>query len=200
MSNDSQTTQVWAHRSREAVGVFTSPSALDSAVKRLLAAGFQRRSISVLGTKEEVKATIGHFYREVSEAEDDPRAPRAEFIPSADRFAAETTSLVMPLYVGGMLGAAAVVASGGALALALAGTVLGCVTGGTLGGLLAESVAGDRAHQVEKYLERGATILWVSVAGVGKEETAIAILKNTGARDVHVHEITSEWSRRRQAL
>lgn len=51
MVDDRRVVSVWAHRTREAVGVFAEPDALEAAVDRLEASGFHRANISVLGTE-----------------------------------------------------------------------------------------------------------------------------------------------------
>jgi hypothetical protein len=194
--DDSRATQIWAHRTREVVAVFVNPAALESAVKRLRAAGFHASDISVLGSDEQVRTAMGQLYRSVLEIEDNPHAPRADFVPGAVRYAGEVASVALPLYIGGLLGAAAVVASGGALALAVAATIVGSAGGATLGGLLAEAVARHHANRVEQQLARGGMALWVKTAGVEQERRAAAISRHSGGRDVHVHEIHTEWSRR----
>lgn len=199
MTDDSRTTQAWAHRTHEVVGVFTNPAALESAVKHVQEAGFHRTDISVLGTDAQVKASIGQLYRSASEVEDDPRAPRANFVPGSDRYAQEVASIALPLYFGGLLGAAAVVASGGALALAIAATIICSAGGATLGGLLADAVAEHHAKRVAEQLARGGIVIWLKTTNAEHERRAIAILRHAGPHDVHVHEIRTERNRKNTA-
>ncbi len=62
-------------RTREAVGVFTDPAALEAAVYELLGSRFDKATISVLGSDAEIRKRVGHLYRSVEEIEDDRRAP-----------------------------------------------------------------------------------------------------------------------------
>jgi len=158
-----------------------------------------RPKLAVLGTDAQVKASIGHLYRSVSEIEDDPRAPRANFVPGSDRYAAEVASIALPLYFGGLLGAAAVVASGGALALAIAAALVCTAGGATLGGLLADAVAEHHAKRVAEQLSRGGIVLWLKTTDAEQERRAIAVFRHAGAHDVHVHEIHAEWHRKNAA-
>jgi len=110
-------------------------------VDDLEASGFERTAISVLGSDDEIRKRVDRLYRTVTEIEDDPRAPRISVVSTGTLFKSEATAIVFPLYVGGFAGAAAVVASGGALALAVAVAILGSAAGAGLGGLLASATA-----------------------------------------------------------
>jgi hypothetical protein len=61
--------------SREVVGVFADPVALERAVTELEMAGFDPAAISVLGSDGEIRKRVG-LYRSVAEIEDDARSPR----------------------------------------------------------------------------------------------------------------------------
>lgn len=188
MRTEAATTTEGSHV-REVVGVFVSADALDAAVDHLSAAGFHRSSISVLGTDDKVKGKIAHHYRRVTEIEDDECAPRAAFVSRRVRLAGEMTTVVIPLYIGGLLGAAAVVASGGALAVAIAGLILGSATGASIGGLLADAVAQHHARRIEEQLAQGGLVLWVRVLDQQSQQRALAVLERAGARHLHVHEL-----------
>lgn len=173
----------------EVVGVFPNANALDTAVHRLKAAGFPMASLSVLGTDDEVKARIGHLYHSVTEIEDDARAPRSHFVSGEARLASEMTTVAIPLYIGGLLGAAAVAASGGALAAAIAALIVGSASGGSIGGLIAEAVARHHANRIEEQVAQGGLVLWVQVADQSGADRAMAELREAKARDLHVHTV-----------
>jgi hypothetical protein len=181
------------YRVLEAVGVFANPDALEAAVDELENAGFDRASISVLGSDDEIKKRIGRFYHSVAEIEDDMRAPRASLVSLRTRFKEEATAIAFPLYVGGLAGVAAVVASGGALALAIAAAIIGSATGASLGGLLASAIAEHHAKQIEELIAQGGLVLWVKIADDDATRRALAVLENAGARNVHIHEIRRRW-------
>jgi hypothetical protein len=48
-------------------------------------------------------------------------------------------------------------------------------------------------HVLEQ-LSRGGMVLWVSVRDDTEERRALQVLKDAGARDVHVHEVQREWT------
>ncbi len=177
------------YRAREAVGVFSDPNALETAVNELEVSGFDRASISVLGSDAEVRKRVGRPYGNVAEIEDDARAPRASFEPESERIENQAATVVFPLYIGGLAGAAAVVAAGGALALAIAVAIIASAAGVTLGGLLAGAIAEHHATRIEEQIAQGGLVLWVKVADSNAEKRALAVLENCGAHDVHIHEV-----------
>jgi hypothetical protein len=191
---DLATKKPQTYRTREAVGVFADADALEAAVNDLESSGFDRASISVLGSDSEVRNRVGRLYRNVLEIEDDPRAPRTSFVSSARRLAGETAAVVFPLYIGGLAGLAAVVASGGALALAVGVAIIGSAAGASLGGLLAGAIAEHHAMKIEEQIGQGGLVLWVKLADDDAERRALAVLEKSGARDIHIHKIQREWT------
>lgn len=179
--------------SREAVGVFADPDALEAAVTALESAGFDRAAISVLGAASKVRDRIGRLYETVREIEDDPRVPRAAFISRGSRLEGAAAAVVAPFYLGGLTGAAAIVASGGALATAIAGTILAGAASGGLGALLVYAVARHHAAQIASQVTRGGLVLWVGVRADADAERALTILRQSGGTDVHLHEVSKAW-------
>ncbi|HEY7247980.1 MAG TPA: hypothetical protein VH678_29300 [Xanthobacteraceae bacterium] len=175
-------------KAREAVGVFQSPDALEAAVDALEVSGFDRAAISVLATDAKAKAYVDRFYWTSGEVE----TTHAAFVSRDVRTEGEAAAVGIPLYIGGFAGTAAVVASGGTLALAIAATVAGAAAGAGLGGLLAAAIARRHAEHVREQLHKGGLVLWVSVADTDAEKRALAVLAKAGAGNVHVHEI--DWS------
>jgi hypothetical protein len=174
---------------REAVGVFDSAEALEAAVDRLEASGFNRAEISVLASDKTVRERLGRLYSSVAEIVDDPRAPQTAFVSQASRAESEAALVGVPLYIGGLVGGLAVVASGGAMALAFAAAIgLGAVGAG-LGGLLGRVIAHHHIYRVLEQLAQGGLVLWVSVRDDASAAHALAILIDAGARDAHLHEI-----------
>jgi hypothetical protein len=192
MGEDTVKTATGTDRAREAVGVFQNPGALEAAVDALEVAGFDRAAISVLATGAEAKAQINRLYHTLGELEDSGDATHAAFADSDSWTEGEAMTVGIPLYIGGIAGAAAVVAAGGALALAVAETIAGAAAGAGLGGLLAAAIARRHSAQVQEQLHRGGLVLWVSVADAEAEKRALAVLDKMAARDIHVHEINRE--------
>lgn len=194
MSEDTIKTAAAKEGAREAVGVFRSPDALETAVDALEISGFDRAAISVLATDAKAKAYVDRFYRTLGELEDSDRTTHAAFASRDSRTEGKAAAIGIPLYIGGFAGAAAVVAAGGALALALAATVVGAAAGAGLGALLATAVARRHAEHVREQLHKGGLVLWVSVADADAEKRALGALEKAGASDLHVHEIKGSRS------
>jgi hypothetical protein len=77
---------------------------------------------------------------------------QAVYVPKGSRAEGEAALLGVPIYIGGLAGGLAVVASGGAMALAFAAAIgLGAVGAG-LGGLLARVVAHRHVFRVREQL------------------------------------------------
>jgi hypothetical protein len=179
---------------REAVGVFGTPDALDDAVDRLEAAGFGHAAISVLANDKTVRERLGRLYRTVDEIVDDPRAPMASYVSKDSRTEGEAAVVGVPLYIGGIMGGLAVIASGGAMALAFAAAIgLGAVGAGA-GGLLARVIAHRHIDHVWEQLSQGGLVLWVSVTDDETAARALEILIAAGASHAHLHELDREWS------
>jgi hypothetical protein len=88
-----------------------------------------------------------------------------------------------------LAGALAIVASGGALAVAAAAAAAGGVAGGGLGAMVGKLLGREPAKQLEALLEAGGLVLWVRVHSADQEEKAQEILRRQGGEAVRVHEI-----------
>jgi hypothetical protein len=198
MPDHHTTKKLQSYRTREAVGVFVNPAALEAAVHALENAGFDTSTISVLGSDDEIRKRVGHRYHRVAEIEDDTHAPRTSFVSVGTRLKGEMAAVVFPLYIGGLAGAAAVVAAGGALALAIAAAIMGSAAGSGLGGLLAAAIAEQHSKRVEEQLARGGLVLWVKVGDAAAGRRALAVLREAGAHDVHLHQIRHVHQIRRE--
>src|SRR5688572_20419077 len=104
---------------REAVGVFTNANALQAAMVELQENGFERWELSVLAEEETIKEKLGHIYRRVEEAEDDPNAPRTIFVSEENIGVAKGVVIGTPLYIAAVTTTAVIVASGGTLLTAI---------------------------------------------------------------------------------
>jgi hypothetical protein len=178
---------------REVVAVFGSGDRLESAVENLEAAGFRREDISMMASHEAVAENLNHRFETVQRMEDDPRVPQAAFIAKDDLAAGKAAAIGIPLYIGASVGSLAVVASGGALALAIAAAVAGGLAGGGLGGLAAHVIGRNHAEAIEKQLADGGLLLWVRVSDSAREDEAIGVLTASGGEHVHAHDIRRTW-------
>ena len=108
------------------MGVFDNADALDAAVDELEMMGFNRAIFSVLASDKTVEDRLRRLYRSVVEIEDDPRALLAAFVSKDPRVEGEAATVGVPLFIGGIAGGLAVVASGGTFAAALDAAIPVC--------------------------------------------------------------------------
>lgn len=195
MATNTKGTQ-WTYQAREAVGVFRDATSLESAIDALENDGFDRASISVLATDPHSGQKLEAFYKTAKDIEDNGHVPQTAFISTDERTEGEALAVAAPFYVGGVAGAVAVTAVGGALALAFAAALVTGTAAAGVGALLAGAIARHHAAHVEEQLKKGGLVLWVGVANAEAEKQALAILQEAGAEDIHVHEVEREWNLR----
>jgi len=179
---------------RQAVGVFGNADLLEAAVDELEISGFNRAAISVLASDKTVKDRLGRLYRSVAEIMDDPRAPLTAFTSRDSRVGGEAAVVGAPLFIGGITGGLAVVASGGALAAAFAAAIALGAVGAGIGGVLARVISQHHTDRVAQQLAQGGLVLWVGVRDDAAAARALEILIKGGAHDAHLHEIQREWT------
>jgi hypothetical protein len=151
---------------REAVASFANRTQLDDAINRLMAAGFARDDISVLGSHASLEAPSGN----------------------ADAMAGlvEEVKYIAPLTVAGI-----VLLSGGPIAASIAGVIGAGLGGAALKELLDRYAAGGRAEEFAAALQAGAVLLWVRVPDPELEATAVRVLEDAGGRNAHLHARTA---------
>ncbi|MEQ8964246.1 MAG: hypothetical protein RID91_00350 [Azospirillaceae bacterium] len=176
-----------AQLTREAVGVFHSAQALQDAIDELLRSGFDRANLNLLAGDEAVQAKLGHIYRKIEEAEDDPEAPRRAYVAPEAYGDLEGGIVGTLIYLPAIVATGAVVASGGGIPAAIAAAALGAGGGGVVGGALAKLIGRQHADEVQAALEAGGLLLWVTTGTPEAEAKAVAILKRHSGDDVHVH-------------
>ncbi len=170
---------------REAVGIFDSEKQLQAAIDDLLSHGFNRAEISVLAPVSAVEEKLGHRFKSVAEIEDDPEAMSKAYIPVETIGDAEGAVIGSLLYVGAFAGIV-LVASGGALAAALAALALGG-SGTAVGVALARFIKQHHADYIADQLEKGGLLLWVRTWDQKDEAKAVELLSVHSAHDVHIH-------------
>lgn len=173
---------------REVVGVFSRADDFQHAIDELLSAGFDRAQLSLLASASAIEQKLGHRYSRVSDFEDDLTVPRAAYVSAESIGDAEGGIIGGLLYVGATAAAGAIVASGGALAMAIAAATLGGGIGGLLGAILARSIGRRHSQYLQEQLDRGGLLLWVSAWDAHAEKRAAAILEKHSGRDVHVRD------------
>jgi Heat induced stress protein YflT domain len=188
------------YTAREVVGVFPGPDVLQEAVDELLTAGFNRAAISVLATDQAAQERLHRLYGTTDAAADDPKAPHAPYVFGDSRTEGKAAVIGVPFYIASLAGAAAVVASGGALAVALAAAAATGAAGAGLGALLVGTLSKQHSATVEEHLARGGLVAWVGVPDKAKEERALAVFRRCHAREVHVHAVTRTWGTEQRPL
>ena len=183
-----------AYKACEAVGILDDAAALDAAVDELERSGFDCAAISVLASDSIVHERLSKLDSSVQEIEDNPEAAQSRFKSKDDLTEGKTAAIGIPLYIGGIAGGLAVVASSGAVVLAITAAIAAGVVGAGIGGLLARLIAHRHIAQVAKQLAQGGLVLWVSVLDDTSSARALDILIRAGARDVHEHEIARQWT------
>jgi hypothetical protein len=178
---------------REAAAVFRSREQIDEAVTALLRAGFDRADIDLMASAQAVREKLGGAYVAVEELADVPDTPRKSFIAREDVTTMVAAVAGILSYIGATASAMAVVASGGAVALAaVAALVGGGLTGGTGAFLIHQIVGQQWGDELETLMEAGGLVLWVRVHNAEQERTVVEILRSLGGEAVHVHEIELE--------
>ena len=175
---------------REAIAYFADEGALESAILALQEAGIDRSRISVLGRlpPQGKAGSARNWMRHLVDIEDAPRGAPTDRATLAE---AETAVVALPGYGGAMLGLIAVMASGGALGLAVATAILTGAMGSGAGYLLARSIGEHHGDEVASQLEAGGLVLWVALKG--DDETVAGILRDANGAKVHVNEHEGHW-------
>ncbi len=175
---------------REASAVFGSAAALQSAVDKLLASGFTRDDLCVLGSEKALREKFGDHIPDSRQLADNPATPRGTFVSSGSRAEGLAALAGIPVYVGGA-GAATIAALGGATVVATAGAAVGVgLAAGALGLYAARCMEKRHADQIDKHLMHGGLVLWVRADDKEREVRALEILRSNGATDLRVHTVT----------
>ena len=169
----------------EAVAVFHDVARMDAAVEALIKAGFDKDDVSLLASEQAVEDKLGHRYERVEELEDSADAPRVTYRTLAEFVDTERTVTNVLTYLPTMVAAGTVVASAGVVAAAVTGAAVG---GAVLSTILARWMDQTHANHIQEQLEHGGLLLWVSASTPEKQETAIRLLKEHEATDVHLHD------------
>ncbi|MDX2205981.1 MAG: hypothetical protein NW223_24760 [Hyphomicrobiaceae bacterium] len=173
---------------REVVGVFPDTGSFGRAIDALQSAGLDRARLSVLAGGEVAEAQLRSAgFRRVDDLLDSEDAPRTSLTEPESIGVAQGALVAGLFYVGAGLGAAAIGASGGALAPVVAGALAGGSAGGGLGAFLAQSLGAGRARYAEAHLAHGGLVLWARVVSHDEEARVIALMREHGGHEVHAH-------------
>jgi len=175
----------------EAVGLFHSANDMEAAIDDLLTQGFDRADLSLMASEEAIAEKLHGKYTSVRDLEDRADVPTTAYIPRETLGTVGGSVIGALIYVPAMLGLTTVVASGGALAAAIAAMAIYGGVGATLGTILATLIGRTQSDLIAAHLERGGLLLWVHTSDTHHEERALAIMQGHNAEDVHVHTLPS---------
>ena len=175
---------------REAVGVVDSLEELDELVTQLTTHGVDRTDISLMGSFSAVFHKLKKVYRRPDEVADLPGVPRRSLVTRDDVYASTALVFGTLLTVGSFGAALPVVASGGALATAIAAAVGGGAAAGALARIIRDRVVNPRdAARLEDDLMSGGLVVFVRVDTPEEEARALKIMRDVGVDNVHVHDV-----------
>ena len=151
---------------REVVGVFADREQFEAAIRALLAAGYERRDLSVLASHESLDAA------------GKPSKPWKDAI----------TALVGEVkYEVPLVASGAILLAGGSVAALIAGLVGATVGGMAVKEVLDEVTSSPHTDDFARALNAGSVILWVQIPHGEKESISATILEECGATNVHTH-------------
>lgn len=152
----------------EVVGVFSDQDRFQAAVSALQAAGFDHADLSLLGTHESLDA-----------AGRPERSWKDVLTALVGEFRFEP-----PLVASG-----AIFLAGGPVAATIAAIIGAAVGGVAIKEVMEEVTAKPHSEAFARALEAGSVILWVRAEDEDRERTAMGILKEHGAANVHPRRI-----------
>jgi hypothetical protein len=175
---------------REVVGTVHSLEEIDALVDRLTTSGFDRGDISLMASHDAVVRKLRAVYRDPVEIAEAPGLPRRDLMTRDD--VASVSAVVFGTLVSvGALGAAVpIIASGGALAAIAGAALTGGAAATAIGKVIRDRIVkGLDAATLENDLLHGGLVVFVRARDPEREGEAIAIMRDCGASNVHVHEV-----------
>ena len=171
----------------EVVGLFHTAKDMQAAIDELQTHGFDRADLSVMASEHAIEEKFKGTYVPVRDLEDRPDVPTMAYVSKEFLGAPEGALVGAFMYVPAVIGLAAVVASGGSLAAAIAAVAITTGAGGAIGAILARLIDRRYAHQIEEHLALGGLLLWAATRDKEHVETAMAVMREHGAEDAHTH-------------
>jgi len=175
---------------REAAALFPSEDKLEDAILALQESGIDRSRISVLGHLPS-RSEAGHTRNWIRHLVDIDDAPRGAPKQRSTLAQAETAVVALPGYGGAMLGLIAVMATGGALGLAVASAIVAGAVGSGAGYLVARSIGHHHDERVMSQIEAGGLVLWVTLHD--DDDAILEMLDAAGGDSIHVTEREGHW-------
>lgn len=175
---------------REVVGVAHSREELDALVDRLTTSGFDRGDISLMASHDAVVQKLRAIYRDPVEVAEAPKLPRRDLVTRDDVSSVSAVVFGTLVSVGSLGLALPIIASGGALATIIAAAMTGGMGATIIGKVIRDRIVkGLDAASLENDLLHGGLVVFVRARDPEREEEAMAIMRDCGLRNVHVHEV-----------
>jgi hypothetical protein len=176
-------------RIREAVGVVRSREILDTVVRRLEAAGFDRADIDLMGSPDTVRRHTRGVLMDPLSAAEMPEVPRRPVLTSDDDEAVSVLVFGTLLAIGTIGAAMPIIATGGAIAAALAAAAGGGAVAAGLAEVIRRRILPRSAVDLEDEMRQGGLVIMVRIRRLDREAVAMTALTDGGADHVHVHEV-----------
>lgn len=175
-----------SQETREVVGLFAEPHALEAAVQDLLTQGFDHADLSVLAKEKVVRERLGHRLDDMVRSADDPDLPRRAWVEPESRMEGRGALASVLGYFGAVTALSLTFATGGAAAAAIGAALVGAGAGAGLGAGLGKLFDQRLVREFQHQIEQGGILLWVRVAGDAQcEARATDILVRHGGHHVH---------------
>ncbi len=153
--------------SPEAVGLFADRDTFEVAITALIDSGFERADLSVLSSHESIDAA------------GTPGKPWQDVITAL----VGELKFEVPLVASG-----AVFMVGGPVAATVAGLIGAAGVGIAAKEVIEGVTSSPHTDDFARSLDAGSVILWVRADGPEKQQRALAILTDSGGRNVHMHQ------------
>lgn len=173
---------------REVVGLFSDPHAMEAGVEALLVSGFDHSDLSVLAGEKVLREKLGHRLDDTLTAADDPEVPRRAWVEPESRMEGRGALASVLGYFGAVGALGLTFATGGAAAVAIGAALVGAGAGAGLGVGLGKLFEQRLAREFEHQVEKGGLLVWVRCHNDESERKAMDILNAHGAHHVHAHD------------
>ncbi len=172
---------------REAVGIFDSMPALQSAVDNLEVKSFPRETISVMANPEKIEQVFGVPAVSPRSVESDSRTPRQPLVRTEEKAVGAGALISVLAYISAV--SAALLAATVSVTAILPAAVFAGLAGGLIGVYLVELIREHLERTTSDQLLKGGLLLWVRTPDTQHEQSACKIMKDHGARYVRIHDI-----------
>lgn len=173
---------------REVVGLFSDPHAMEAGIEDLLVHGVDHGDLSILAGERVVRERLGHRLDDTLAAADDPAVPRRAWVEPESRMEGRGALASVLGYFGAVSALGLTFATGGAAAIAVGAALVGAGAGAGLGVGLGRLFDQRLAREFEHQVEKGGILVWVRCHDDECEQRASDILTRHGAHHVHAHE------------